>query len=230
MVNGAPFPSESERKTMPHADFKAGRLTGQQGVALLTGMLILIIMTVIGIASITLTGLENRLAGFVRSGEAASVAAESCLLASVRTIESGIRYSEIPTDLLDNASPPGPVPNANKATLFNEISGATGYESYGDTLPATYPNFNIGVPNPLTTLNNFVVQGDIDRLQNKQSSGGSLLMLQGYEGLGSGASSGGLEILYQINCLATHAATNTRSKIVAVYACKPVEDGCLRKI
>lgn len=215
---------------MRHTDGTLGGIAGQRGVALLTGMLLLIIMSVIGIASITLTGLENRLAGFVRSGEAASVAAESCLHASVRTIENAIRYSEIPAALLDNATPPGPVPNANKATLFNEVSGATGYENYGDVLPATYPNFNIGVPNPLTTLNNFVVQGDIDRLQNKQSAGGSLLMLQGYEGLGSGAASGGLEILYQISCLATHSATNTRSKITAVYACKPVEDGCLRKI
>jgi hypothetical protein len=215
---------------MRHADAALGRIAGQQGVALLTGMLILMMMTVIGIASITLTGLENRLAGFVRSGEAASVAAESCLHTAVRTIETVIRYSEVPAALLDNASPPGPVPDGNKTTLVNEVSGATGYESYGDVLPATYPNFNIGVPNPLTTLNNFVVQGDIDRLQNKQAAGGSLLMLQGYEGLGSGAASGGLEILYQISCLATHAATNTRSKITAVYACKPVEDGCLRKI
>ena len=215
---------------MRQTSYCAVKLADQRGVALLTGMLIMIIMTVIGIASITLTGLENRLAGFVRSGEAASVAAESCLHSAVRTIETGIRYSEIPAELKDNASPAGPVPNANAATLFNEISGATGYESYGDVLPATYPNFNIGVPNPLTTLNNFVVQGDIDRLQSKQAAGGSLLMLQGYEGLGSGAASGGLEILYQISCLATNSATNTRSKITAVYACKPVEDGCLRKI
>jgi hypothetical protein len=215
---------------MRQTSYCAVKLADQRGVALLTGMLIMIIMTVIGIASVTLTGLENRLAGFVRSGEAASVAAESCLHSSVRTIETAIRYSEIPAELKDNATPAGPVPTANAATLFNEISGATGFESYGDILPATYPNFNIGVPNPLTTLNNFVVQGDIDRLQNKQAAGGSLLMLQGYEGLGSGAASGGLEILYQISCLATNSATNTRSKITAVYACKPVEDGCLRKI
>lgn len=208
----------------------AAKLADQRGIALLTGMLVMIIMTVIGIASVTLTGLENRLAGFVRSGEAASVAAESCLHTAVRTIETAIRFSEIPADLKDNANPAGPVPNATAATLFSEVSGATGFENYTDTLPANYPGFNIGVPNPLTTLNNFVVQGDIDRLQNKQAAGGSLLMLQGYEGLGSGAASGGLEILYQISCLATNSATNTRSRITAVYACKPVEDGCLRKI
>lgn len=222
--------NEPERKTMRQAHCISGTLTGQRGVALLTAMLILMIMAVIGIASITLTGLENRLAGFVRSGEAASVAAESCLQTSVRTIESVIRFSEVPAALLDNASPAGPVPNANAAQLFNEVSGAAGYESFGDALPASYPNFNVGVPNPLTTLNNFTVQGDIDRLQSKQSSGGSLLMLQGYEGLGSGSASGGIEILYQVSCMATHSATNTRSKITAVFACKPVEDGCLRKI
>ena len=222
--------NEAERKTMERSHRIVGALGDQRGVALLTAMLILMIMAVIGIASITLTGLENRLAGFVRSGEAASVAAESCLQTSVRTIESVIRYSEVPAALKDNASPAGPVPNGNAATLFNEVSGATGYESYTDALPASYPNFNIGVPTPATTLNNFVVQGDIDRLQSKQSSGGSLLMLQGYEGLGSGSASGGIEILYQVTCLATHSATNTRSKITAVFACKPVEDGCLRKI
>ena len=224
--------NEAERETMERSHRIVGALGDQRGVALLTAMLILMIMAVIGIASITLTGLENRLAGFVRSGEAASVAAESCLQTSVRTIESVIRYSEVPAALRSNASPPGPVPDVNATQLFNEISGATGYESYGDVLPAnlstTFPN--VVVPSLGQTLNNFTVQGDIDRLQSKQSSGGSLLMLQGYEGLGSGSASGGIEILYQVTCLATHSATNTRSKITAVFACKPVEDGCLRKI
>lgn len=207
-------------------------LTGQQGVALLTGMLLLMIMAVIGIASVTLTGLENRLAGFVRSGEAASVAAEACLQTGVRVIESAIRNGEVPAELKDTATPPGPVPSANAGQLYNEIAGAPGFEVYGDSLPATppvtYPN--LAVPSLNQTLNNFTVQGDIDRLQSKQSAGGSLLMLMGYEGLGSGAASGGVEILYRISCLATHSATNTQSRITAVFACKPVDDGCLRKI
>jgi hypothetical protein len=213
---------------MPQTHSSSGQPIGQQGVALLTGMLLLMIMAVIGLASITLTGLENRLAGFVRSSEAAQVAAESCLQAAVRTIEAVIRYSEVPAELRDSATPPGPVPNAEATHLYEEVSGAREHDS--DALPASYPSFNLGVPYPLGTLNNFTVQGDIDRLQIKQSAGGSLLMLMGYEGLGSGAASGGAEILYQVSCLATHTATNTRSTITAIYACKPVEDGCLRKI
>ena len=74
------------------------------------------------------------------------------------------------------------------------------------------------------------MRGDIDRLHAKAGTGSSTLMIQGYEGLGSGAGSGGTEILYQVSCLANNAATNATSKITAIYACKPVSDGCLRKI
>lgn len=209
----------------------SAQLIGQQGVALLTGMLLLMVMTVIGIASITLTGLENRLAGFVRAGEAATVAAESCLAVAVNTIEFTIRDGKVPDVLLDNASPAGPVPNGGAAYLANEIMGAATFEvggSSADLLSIT--SFNLGIPNPAQTLNNFVVRGDIDRLHAKAGAGSSTLMIQGYEGLGSGAGSGGTEILYQVSCLANNAATNATSKITAIYACKPVSDGCLRKI
>jgi len=209
------------------------RAADQRGMALLTGILLLMIMTVIGIASITLTGLESRLAGYVRAGEAATVAAESCLAVSVRAIEFTIRDSKVPDVLLDSASPAGPVPDGNKTILMNEIMGATGYEvggSYSEPALGSCPNCNIGVPSPSQTLNNFVVTGDIDRLHSKAGSGSSTLMIQGYEGLGSGSGSGGTEILYQVSCLATNAATNARSKVTAIYACKPVADGCLRKI
>lgn len=209
----------------------SARPTDQRGVALLTVLLLLMVLTVIGIASITITGLENRLASYVRAGEAAAVAAESCLAVAVNTIEFTIRDSKVPDALLDNATPKGPVPSGNGTYLANEILGATGYEVGGsniDTLSTS--TFNLGIPNPSQTLNNFVVRGDIDRLHSKAGTGSSALMITGYEGLGSGAAAGGTEILYQVSCLANNAATNATSKITAVYACKPVSDGCLRKI
>jgi hypothetical protein len=206
------------------------RAAGQEGVALLTTLLLMMVMTVIGIASLTVTGVENRIASFVRAGEAASVAAESCLNVAVHAIEFTIRDSKVPDALLDSATPAGPVPAANGADLLKEILGAAGYENYGDALPGTYPNFNIGLPTPALTMNNFVVQGDIDRLHSKAGAGSSTLMIQGYEGLGSGSAAGGTEILYQITCLARNSSSNIQSRIKAVYACKPVADGCLRKI
>jgi len=215
---------------MSHVYHGTGRPAGERGIALLTVVLILMVLSVIGIASITLTGLEGRLAVYVRTGEAAAVAAQACLSTAVTTLEATIRDSKVPDAMLDNAATPGPVPNANAATLLSEVLGAIGFENFTDTLPATYPNFNLGIPNPAQTLNNYVVQGDIDRLYSKAGSGGSMLMIQGYEGLGAGTGAGGTEILYQISCLASNSATNIRSKITAVYACKPVADGCLRKI
>ena len=52
-----------------------GIVMNQRGVALVTVMLVMIIMTVIGIAALTVTGMENRMAGFQRTGEAAATAA-----------------------------------------------------------------------------------------------------------------------------------------------------------
>lgn len=223
--------NESGRGIMEQTRRFSARPTDQRGVALLTVLLLLMVLTVIGIASITITGLENRLASYVRAGEAAAVAAESCLAVAVNTIEFTIRDSKVPDALLDNATPAGPVPNGNKTYLANEILGATGYEAGGanvDTLSLT--TYNLGIPSPSLTLNNFVVRGDIDRLHSKSGTGSSSLMITGYEGLGSGAAAGGTEILYQVSCMANNAATNSTSKITAVYACKPVSDGCLRKI
>lgn len=40
------------------------RMTGQRGIALLTVMLMLLILSILGIASITVTSMENRMAGF----------------------------------------------------------------------------------------------------------------------------------------------------------------------
>lgn len=54
------------------------RVTGQQGIALLTVMLMLLILSILGIASITVTSMENRMAGFFRTTEAVVAAADSC--------------------------------------------------------------------------------------------------------------------------------------------------------
>jgi Tfp pilus assembly protein PilX len=215
---------------MRQTDCRLERLANQEGVALLTVLLLLMVMTVIGIASITITALENRLAGFVRTGEAASVAAEACLSTAKITIEQAISNGTVPAALLSNANPPGPVPQGNKATLDSEIIGAAGFENFNDVLPAAFPNFNLGVPSPTQTLNNFVVQGDIDRLYAQAKSGSGMEANAGYAGTGTGAASGGVDILYQINCLATNAATNSKARITAIYACTATAESCQRKI
>ena len=51
-----------------------------------------------------------------------------------------------------------------------------------------------------------------------------------YEGYGQGAGSGGIEIHYRINCLASNTATGTNSNTTAVYACLTSGESCQRKL
>ena len=53
-------------------------VANELGIALLTVFLMILLLTVLGIAAITITGLENRMAGFFRTTEAAATAAQSC--------------------------------------------------------------------------------------------------------------------------------------------------------
>ena len=192
----------------------------QNGLALLTVMLLMLIMTVIGIGAITVTGLENRMAGYLRTGEAAASAAESCLGTGVNVIQQTIDQGSLPAAFLDNAAPAGPVPQANGPTLDQEIMG----QSDNNADVATV------IPNTVATMNTFTVRGDIDRLYAKGKAGGSLQFAAGYEGTAGGAAGGGIDIFYRINCLASNVATGTNSRITAVYACTATGESCQKKI
>ena len=196
------------------------RLTGQDGIALLTVLLLMLIMTVLGIAAITVTSLENRMAGFARTGEASSSAAESCLGAGVNIVQQTIDNGSLPAAFLDNANPAGPVPQANSATLQGEIMGQS--DNSTDAAEAN--------PNTVVQVNTFTVNGDIDRLYAQPKAGGSLQFAAGYEGTAGGAAGGGVDILYRLDCVATNPATGTSSRITAVYACTATGESCQKKI
>jgi Tfp pilus assembly protein PilX len=192
----------------------------QNGIALLTVMLLMLIMTVIGIGAITVTGMENRMAGYLRTGEAAASAAESCLGTGVNIIQQTIDQGSLPAAFLDNAAPAGPVPNTNSVILNQEIMGQA--DNNGD-VPTVAPN-TVAIVSP------FTVSGDIDRLYAKGKAGGSLQFAAGYEGTAGGAAGGGIDIFYRINCLASNVATGTNSRITAVYACTATGESCQKKI
>jgi Tfp pilus assembly protein PilX len=192
----------------------------EEGVALLTVLLIMTIMTIIGIAAITVTSLENRLAGFSRTSEAAVAAAESCTGTAVNIIQQTIDQGSVPATFLDNANPIGPVPQNNQAVLTQEIMG----QSDNNT------DNPVAAPNTVTNVNSFVVRGDIDRLYAKPKAGGSLQFASGYEGTAGGAAGGGIDVIYRINCVATNTTTNTTSQITVVYACTATGESCQKKI
>ncbi len=198
------------------------RLSDEQGMAMLTVVMVLMILTVLGIAAITVTGTENKMAGLQRTMEASAQAAESCLGTGANIIqqvflpESG---SLIPAALLDNFSPPGPVPIGNKAVLEGELIGNP--ENNTDTT-ATAPNLTM-------TVGPYAVAGDIDRLYVKMRAGSGQQQFSAYEGTGVGAGSNGVDAYFRISCVATNTATGTESKVSAIYACSLSGDGCQKQ-
>ena len=194
---------------------------GERGVVLLTAMLILIILAVIGIASITVTGLESRVAGFNRTGTVAVGAAESCVTTGVKVVQQTIENAKLLDAYLDSASPPGPVPAAQQTPLEDEIMGRS--DNKTDTVTDA-------VTNMIQTVNSYTVKGDIDRLYAQPKAGGSLQFAGGYEGTAGGSAGGGVDILYRIDCASTNAATNAGGHVSAVYSCTATGESCQKKI
>ncbi len=185
----------------------------QKGIALITVLLLLVVMTILGIAAITVTGMENRMAGFTRSGEAASTAAEACLDTGLQVVQQTLDISaagSLPTAF--DVSNGGPVPDANHATLNAELLGQN--DNNSDT-PSGNPNLSM-------TINNYSVSGDIDRLYVEPKAGTS----QAFDE----AQSGNAEIIYRIDCVSTNPATGTSSRITGIYACTLAADGCQKAL
>jgi hypothetical protein len=183
-------------------------------------------VTALGVASLTYTGLENRMAGFASSTEVGAAAAESCIGTGVNVILQTIEQREVPAAYVGATTVvPSSAENINSPpTLTQEIMGQA------DNNPDV-PSGTGASPDIQMTVGSFGVVGDIDRLYIKQRSGGSLQFAAGYEGTAQGASGGGAEAYYQIDCIATLTATGTTSRIRAIYACVGAAgDSCQRKI
>jgi Tfp pilus assembly protein PilX len=187
---------------------------GQDGVALLTVMMIMLILTVLGIAAITTTGLENRMAGFTRTGEEAATAADSCLGVGANLIRQALiplNSLGIPAPFLANAVPPGPVPVTNAVILHDEIYGrdASGISTKNSADTAT------GAPNLVLPVNGLTVNGDIDYLYNENTTG----------------TGGAITNTYRITCVASNVASGSTSSVTAVFACTltPGSTECSKK-
>jgi hypothetical protein len=183
-------------------------------------MLITLMMGALGVAALTMTGLENSMAGAIRMVEEGTSAAESCIGTAVNVIQQSIDEGAVPPSLLSTAAPPGPVPPASAALLGQEINGTA----------ANNPDIAVGGgsnPNLVININNYVVNGDIDFQVRRQKSGGTSSIAAGYDGTGTGAAS--VNMFYRVDCTAANAATGATSHVIAVYECLANGDGCTRR-
>lgn len=195
-----------------------GRMAGdERGISFMVMMILVLMTGVLGVAALTMTGLENSMAGAVRMVEEGTHAAESCIGTSVNVIQQSIDSGTVPPTLV---APQGPVPAANAAFLGQEING----------LQVNSPDVAVGTgnaPNIVMNVNNYVVNGDIDFQYRKLKVGGTASLASGYDGSGTGASS--VDVFYRIDCTAVNAATGATSRVIAVYDCLAAGDGCTRR-
>ena len=199
---------------------RQGVLKNERGFALFGVFLTILMMTALGIAAMTMTGLENRMAGSANATDAAAAAAESCIGTGVNVIMQTLQERQVPLSYVGSVIPAS-AEGAIAPTLTQEIMGQA--NNNADVAGAS--------PDIQMTAGPFAVVGDIDRLYFKNKVGGSLQFAAGYEGAAQGAAGGGGEAIYQIDCTATLTATGAMSRIQAVFACVSAGgESCQRKI
>ena len=200
-------------------------LNDERGIAFLTVMMVLLMLTVLGIAAITVSGLENNMAGLQRGIEASANAAESCLGTGANVIQQVFlpeNGSQVPSALLDTSG--GPVPSGNQTVLQNELIGNPENNTDVPTGPGAAPN--LVIPGGIGP---YAVAGDIDRLYVKMKAGSGQQQFAAYDGAGVGAGANGVDAYFRIRCVATNAATGTENRVSAIYACSLTGDGCQKQ-
>ena len=197
-------------------------LSDPRGMAMLTVMMVLLMLTVLGLAASTASGLGNTMAGLQRTMAASANAAESCLGTGANIIQQVFlpeNGRQIPPALLSSTAG-GPVPSGNKTVLENELIGNPENNTDVPIGPSAAPNLQM-------TVGPYAVAGDIDRLYVKQRAGTGQQQFSGYEGAGAGSND--VDAFFRLTCIATNVATATESQVSAIYACSLSGDGCQKQ-
>jgi Tfp pilus assembly protein PilX len=233
-------PEQQREGTMMKSAERPTILDREGGIAMLTVLMLTVILTVIGIAAITTTTLDLRMAGGERLRETSVNASEACVSSAVQIIQQTLANAAIPTLLLPGASANPCIGNFNTGTgacttkplgtgvgqnpIQAEIMGQS-----DENADSADPGLGAASPNAVLSLGSFTVNMDIDRLYAKPQSGGSLAFGAGSEGTGGAAS---IEILYRIDCFARNntGATQVAGRVTGVYACVATGESCQRKI
>lgn len=175
----------------------------ERGVSFMMVMVLTLMVGALGVAALTMTGLENSMAGAMRMVEEGTDAAESCIGMGIKVIQQSIGDGVIPAQLI---APAGPVPATNAVILGQEIN-----------YTANSPDIAWGagaVPNIVMNVNNYTVNGDIDKQFVKIRAGS-----------GSDGQAATTDLFYRVDCQAVNAATGTTSRVIAVYQCLRAGNG-----
>ncbi len=185
----------------------------ERGIAFMTVMILTLMTGVLGVAALTMTGLENSMAGAVRMVEEGTHAAESCVGTAVRVINAAIDDPSMAGPAAAVVAPQGPVPALNAAFLSQEINGSLRNNADVAVGAGNAPNLTMNV-------NNYVINGDIDFLYSKQKTGDNLGDAEGLS----------INQFYRVDCTAANATTGATSRVIVVFDClQKTGEGCTKR-
>src|SRR5438132_9879577 len=152
---------------------------------MLTVLMLTLILTVIGLAAITSTSLDIKMAGGERVRESSLNGADTRLNSSHQVIQHAVANWAIPATLTGAGANPsitlplGTAPGQNP--LQAEIMGQS------DGNPDSADPTVASTRNAVLTISAYTVNMDIDRLYARPKSGSGLQFAAGYQGAGGGA-------------------------------------------
>jgi hypothetical protein len=180
----------------------------ERGTSFMTVMIMMLMTGSLGVAALTMTGMENSMAGSIRMVEEGTDAAEACVGMAVNVIQQSIDPGVVPATLV---APAGPVPAANAAILGQEINGYP-------VAMRNNPDIAVGAgnaPNLIMNVNNYIVNGDIDFLYSKPRAG---------------SDENTKDFFYRVDCTAANAANGSTSHVIATFDCLFMgSDTCQRR-
>jgi len=185
----------------------------ERGTSFVMVMLLMLVIGSLGVAALTMTGLENSMAGAVRMVEEGTDAAEACVGSAVRAIRLTIEDPEMDDTAAVLIAPQGPVPAINKAMFAQEINGTL------------RNNADIAVgagnaPNLVLNVNGYTVNGDIDFLYSKPRVGSNMADSEKVT----------RELYYRVDCVAANAATGATSRVIVTFEClEETGEGCIKR-
>ncbi|MDH5346795.1 MAG: hypothetical protein OEY60_04435 [Nitrospira sp.] len=187
--------------------------SNERGTSFMTVMLLMLIIGALGVAALTMTGMENSMAGSLRMVEEGTDAAEACVGSAVRAIRLTIDDPQMTGPAAVLIAPQGPVPAANQGVFTQEINGTL------------RNNTDIAVgagnaPNLVMNVNGYVVNGDIDFLYSKRRTGSDF----------ADPDKPTYDQYYRIDCLAANAATGATSRVIVTFDClNTTGEGCVKR-
>lgn len=173
----------------------------ENGYILITVLLLLLVLTILGIAAMNNSSVENILSGNIRLRESNLTKADAGMEISTALIQRTVREQD----------------TRGFANLINPVFAATDNSYLPTELRSTA--FDTDTQDIQFAVNNQNVTVDIDKMYTKWMGGSAIEFASGYEGAGKGAGSG-FYSYYRVNATGAGLAGSS-AQVGAIYRYVP---------